>query len=226
MITVTPCPVPDVYAETPIMGQHSFSFLSDDNVQVFRFSKCREVLAGVFMGVVNDSDVYKKYPRVSLEKTRVMVAYANHHDLKSNLEKALVFLNQLEKKLRLVPTTLEPVKGFGANYGKVYLMIGSKRWQLSSVMLSLYMLLLRSGDFIDPKKDFEENVKALDRVYAGAIEGIITHLVKEKYWKVFEKDQLQNWSMDRQGQTPYMGVANFFNKSFQKFYPKWKFIGE
>ncbi len=237
MITVKPYSHPGntEYIQSPIMGHYSFSFLSDDNVPCYQFTKCRETLAEVFMRHLSGDDHYKIYPTPSLEKTRILIAYTNAPDLGKYLEKALDCLHQIETQLGLVHTTMDQVEGLGEAFGTVYLIEGSKRWQLSSPMFSLFLLILRSTSI--------DSLNFLDGLQGQpAALKMLNHLVTTKYWKVFGKDQTINWNYHNNadpgavGIIPYLGVQNFTEGSpsgsypeitkvrYAKLFPHWKFI--
>jgi hypothetical protein len=238
MVTVKPFSMPNGgYAESPIMGHYSFAFLSDDNVQCHQFAKCRETIAERFMYHISGASGYAAYPKPSLEKTRVLIAFTNQPELGKLLEKALVGLHDIEGKLGLVRTTMDQVEGLSPTFGTVYLIEGSKRWQLSPPMFSLFLLILRSQSmdalrFLDGLQGQPSAIKMLN------------HLVATKYWKVFGKDQMINWNYLKLAATdnnsaniiPYLGVYSFVEGSpggshpeakkvrYAKLFPHWTFI--
>jgi hypothetical protein len=219
------------------MGHYSFAFLSDDNAQCHQFTKCRETLAERFMRHLSGDTAYDAYSKPSLEKTRVLIAFTNETTLGAKLEKALVDLHDIEGKLGLVRTTMDQVEGLSPALGTVYLVEGSKRWQLSPPMFSLFLLILRSQsmdalNFLDGLPGQPSAIKMLN------------HLVATKYWKVFGKDQMINWNWQKLAATdnnsagiiPFLGVYNFVESSpcgsfpeatkvrYAKLFPHWTWI--
>jgi hypothetical protein len=249
MITIQPYAPTDGYGNGPVMGHYSFSFLSDDNVQVVRFTKCRESMMDHFMRFVTNPEFYGKgKPIPSLNKTRILVAFTNFPQLGEKLEQALDWLHQIESKLGLIPTTMDIVEGLPPALGTVYLIEGSKRWQLSPPMLSMFLLILRSGashTIGAPAINLFEKTSTLEDNTRVAI--FLDHLLTKKYWKVFGKDQALNWNSkfdasgaspayDASGTIPYLGVRAFVYRSpieqsdpdilaqNKRIYPHWMWI--
>jgi hypothetical protein len=209
------------------MGRYSFAWVADDN-SAYLFSKCREVIAETFMQHLNKNSGYALLPKPSLEKTRLLVAYTDKKDLGLSLERALDFLHQIESQLGLIHTTMDQVEGLSPTVGTVYLIEGSKRWTLSSPMLSLYMLILRNGDSHTIGDPYTQTlINPLKFEIAADVSKMISFLIEKKYWKVFGKDRNLNWiSPAGLPIIPYAGMSYFMAMKPNAIFPHWQIYEE
>ena len=104
-----------------------------------------------------------------------------------NIEKALPALHDLERKMQWKRTQLFPIE----DHPNKRLLIGSKQWQRSTIVLSIYTILLRSlvygveeGDINKYLKSFKglegNDPKFLNKLqsYKGGLMGLITNIKK------------------------------------------------
>lgn len=250
------------YAPTMINDRMSFGWVSDDMKLVGSFHGCREQAIACVSGAMKqerDIAAAKTAPlspqpiktyKVSLSKLRVLVAFTQDKKLEKNLKQALDALNQMEKQLGLVRTTMDQAEGLSAELGPVFYIEGSRRWMIAPPMLSLFFLVLRNGEFHAPGEKYTSLFPKMksnyhhwqdDREYFVNAEKAIEYFLKQKYWKVFGKNELENWgSVYDSG----LGIYNFIwaterakglvpgpdsaslLKAYQKAFPHWKFLTE
>lgn len=108
--------------------------------------------------------------KVPLDKTYLLISSPN----KDKIENSLKLLNEIEKQTRTARTKIYPLNVSKA-FGDLYLAVGSPRWVKSTVMISLYTLLWRLGNYVkfDGSLDtFFEGCSSKDGVDIGYLIGM------------------------------------------------------
>lgn len=184
----------------------------------------------------------KTDPALSVDRTRIAVANAQDKSLGEKVAGAVDFLNQFEKRMRLLRTTAVTCDSAPAKYkdnSGVYLFTGSGRWMLSPPMISLYTLLLRIGFVHTAGKSFDETVKEVsdgtlkpytcgtsgsnDNTYLkGALPGI-EKILKHGYRKVFHLNQKDNYRAEVGVGTMHnhCGIVGFSSGYCKDYFPHW-----
>lgn len=222
-------------------GNMAFSFLSEDGKLVGPLVDCRgyilERLQGFLLGDTSPgSSEYKYQPDdmedISLEKTRLVVSKKGTtvEALESEMRLVMDLLHQMEKDLHLIKSRYERVLGVDKNYGVTFLIEGSKRWMLSPVMLSLYMLAIRNGYLHKIGQPYLTTFEKAGNLVDGAAKSVergIKHIIKYNYWKVFGKDIKLNYTKEQVAYIHGMGIQVFSTenvetiKMYMKYWQHW-----
>jgi hypothetical protein len=217
----------------------AFSYLSKQLNMVGPFVDCRGYLIERLQGFLLNqagTTVYKYQPKlmgkIDLEKTRLVVSKKDITLTEFEVEMKLTMdlVHQVEKALHLLPSKYERVTGVSKEYGYTFLIEGSKRWMLSSVMLSLYTFLLRNGYRHKKGQTWQTTLGNLrnDDGPDGktAIRGI-EHIIANKYIKVFGEDMEYNYRKETMSHIHHMGIAIFssevatYNQQYKKLWSDW-----
>lgn len=138
-----------------------FVFLSTENEMCHTWIKCRDFLQDAVRNRLTgkDDSIYsfchfsKKDPKIDLKNTRLLVKGVKLDEV---IERSLQLVNHYEKIAGLAPRS-KIVK-----VDDMYLFIGPGEWTQSSVLISLYTLLIRLGCQKIKFKNEEELVKAYE----------------------------------------------------------------
>lgn len=227
---------PKGYADQYVShDKFAFSFLSEDNKMVGPLVDCKGYLHNRLHCFINNDppkangyEQYKWLPehgKVSLESTRLLVVRKAQSQEKfdKEIKLALGVLHSLEKALGLIRTKAYPVEGIPKEYGYGCLLVGSKRWMLSPVMLDLYVVLIRQA------REYEYGA-TYQTLSPQSVPGrVASFLVKNKYAIVFGKELKPNWPKGADQHVMHeMGITNFSQSwsSIKTYWPHWKTIKE
>jgi hypothetical protein len=238
--TIVEFSAPEAYHDHYVShGRMAFSFLSKDGQMVGPFVDCRgyiiERLQG-FLHKFQGSTIYKYHPKqmgaIDLDKTRLVVSKKGItlEKFEAELKLTMDLVHQVEKALHLLPSKYERVTGVSKEYGFTFLIVGSKRWMLSSVMLSLYLFLLRNGYRHKKSQKWQTTLNHLDNDDGPdgeiAIRGI-EHIIANRYIKVFGDDMDYNYRKEVMSHIHHMGIAIFssevpsYIQQYQKLWSDW-----
>lgn len=131
-----------------------FALVSNKFEQCHPFVWCKDFLHDVIYADLHDKvvEIYRfKYnpqidPRVCRNETRLLVTNQRDSKLSIKIDNVLDFVNQIEEVLHFPKTKVRKCINSPQEYKHgVFLFQGSKRWQNSPPLLSLYSLLIRIG---------------------------------------------------------------------------------
>lgn len=221
-----------------------FAFLSADNKQVSPFAYCKDYLQDAVFGYLyqRKTGIYGFsydplcHPKISLNKTRILVTNSHDYDFKLKLPNCLDFLWQIEKSLHICRTKISACNNPQLKYIRpgVYLFEGSPRWLKSPPMLSLYTLMIRIGfghvigcDFQntmkgiidgtikpylhDDKGKLRDAKKGIDKILKRGDLNIFSRCIKKNYPCTISTNDLHNNS----------GIAAFGNEYTKRLAPHW-----
>jgi hypothetical protein len=172
---------PDVYDSI------IFSMMDAKNKLAYSPQNCKEYTLQYTYSTLRDST-----PGVYLEEVRMAV-----HGIYKYAEQSLDLLHQVEKELKI-----EPLSFVNTNKANTWLIFrGHKDWFISPPMLSLYGLLIRTGQYHTIGQSvFETIEKSTGRDSSiwvnGAKEGL-NFIIKHGFKKVFgstKSQQSDNWT--------------------------------
>jgi hypothetical protein len=147
----------------------------------------------------------KKNP-ITFTKTYLLIANSSDSDFGSKIAGCKDFLNQAEKKLRLIRTDISCCQDPPTPYKSgVYLFRGSGIWMTSPPLLSLYSLFIRLGFCHKEGDNFKDT---MDKIQNGSL----------KPYQHNDKTYLTN---SRAGIDAIfsLGYRKFFYKNIEKNYP-------
>ncbi len=142
-----------------------FAFLSVENEMCHTWIKCRDFLQDAVRNQLTGKDdkIYgfcylpKTDPKIDLKKTRLLIKGVKDEVIKYSLQ----LVNHYEKAAGLIPRS-KIVKT-----DDMYIFIGPGEWSQSSVLISLYTLLIRLGYRKIEFKNEEELVKAYEALISS-----------------------------------------------------------
>lgn len=193
-----------------------YALCSDKNEQACGFVWCKDFLQDAYLAYFNKNSRqtygfkydYTKDVPLSLKSTRLLLANRSDKRFQAKMKKAVDFVNQVEKELKMHKKTKaficdDPPEAFKES--GVFLLDGNKRWYSSSVMLSLYTLLIRVGSKHLKKHGTWRDT--CNKMIAGEVSPYqsydrdqiqqalpgIEHIIKHNDRKVFGKDIKKNY---------------------------------
>lgn len=116
----------------------SFSALTEKNELAFHVGSCKEYVLDAVHSTIHKKGSYKE---VDLRSARIIVTFDEE-----GMNRAIDLVNQVENALGIPPSTAERCQGGDETCG-MYLVTGDVRWLHAPPMLSLYLLLLRTGGY-------------------------------------------------------------------------------
>ena len=189
----------------------------------------------------------KNDPPLSFDRFRVLVGNNTGAGVAFKIEGVVDFLNQFEKRLRLVRSRAyececEPTPDKFKNHGGVWMFEGSGRWMISPPMISLYTLLIRCGFVHTLGDDFDKTCKGIidgkiktiggksgrhsgcyDAEYLRDGQPGIKALIEHGYSRIFYKDAERNFPSKICVSTMHDcgGIVGFSQKRMESEIPYW-----
>lgn len=186
----------------------------------------------------------KKHPALSFDRTRIMIGNTADKELGGKVAGVLDFVNQFEKKIKLIRTQAfkcDPTPAKWEKSSGVYLFEGSGRWMIAPPMISLYTLLLRCGFVHKVGDDFDKTCKEIidgklevgskgkrnagcyDDIYLRDSQAGIKALLEHGYARLFYKDSAKNFpkKIDTDTMHDRCGIVGWSQKSVKAEMPYW-----
>lgn len=148
-----------------------YAFLSNDYKQIHQLVWCKDFLHDAIYGQLTGKKISiygfsydpNEHQPLHLDSTRLMLASRKDRDFEKKIKCSLIFLNKIERHLKIFKTKIEKCASPPRHYAKsgVFIFNGSKRWMKSPPMISLYTLLIRVGMVHDPKCTWQETIDAI-----------------------------------------------------------------
>jgi hypothetical protein len=202
-----------------------YCFVSRDWKQCCPMVYCKDFLQDAIQAIYHGKSVsiygFTYNPETCeplyMARTRLAIGNASDKAFSEKIPSLLDFINQIEKRLRLVRSKIRLVGNPPKRYGSgVWVMESSNRWMLSPPMLSMYTLLLRVGfchtkgeDYADTiKKIIDGEIKPYQSKDKGQLQTAmagIDMVLKHGYAKIFFKDPKKNY--------PNIATANMHNNT-------------
>lgn len=144
-----------------------FALSTQDNIQVHPFVFCKDFLHDAIYCYLHHKKVsiygisfeYEKLPTFDFSCTNILLRNKKDKDFVNGCMKSLDLLNQICKKLKILPSKLFSA-GNNADEN-IVLIKGSKVWHNSPPLLSMYSLLIRLGFSHEIGKPFNETIEDL-----------------------------------------------------------------
>jgi hypothetical protein len=222
-----------------------YSFVSDDYRQVHPMVYCKDFLHDAIFATVNKNKVsvysfsydQKKDIPIPRLRTRLAITNSSDPDFGSKIENILDLLNQVEKELKFIATTVRRcVAPPQKKYEKcgVYLFEGSKQWMMAPPMLSLFTLLLRVGACHKKGTPFKETLQGVESkkipqyqtsdsnfLKTGMVG--IERILSEKPSKIFGRSLVKNYPKGLSGGTIHnnFGIVAFSRSTTKTWCSHW-----
>ena len=228
-----------------------YALCSDNNAQACGFVWCKDFLQDAYLAYFNKNSRntygfkydYKKDVALSIKSTKLLLANRSDARFRAKIKKAVDFINQVETELKMRKKTkayecIDPPKAFEDS--GVFLLDGNKRWYSSSVMISLYTLLLRVGSKhlkkhgtwrdtckmmiagdVSPYQSYDKNQ------ITTALPGI-EHIIQHNDRKVFGKNMLKNYpdTISTNSMHHNSGICAFTQGHTNANFPGWIAFGQ
>lgn len=150
-----------------------FSFVSKQLRQTHPFFTCKDYLNDHVWSEINDTAVsiygFKNNPsaiaedlKLGLDKTRILMVNKDDPEFSSKIASLSDMLTQVSKHLKLAAPKLHQLgkhKANGKEYSDVFYIEASKKWLVSTPMLSLFSLLMRVGLSHKPGDNFQDTIE-------------------------------------------------------------------
>lgn len=223
-----------------------YALCSDKNEQACGFVWCKDFLQDAYLAYITKSVRqiygfkydYKKAVPLAMKSTKLLLVNRSDKRFKAKMKKAVDFLNQIEKELKMRKKTvlyecLNPPKAF-ADTG-VFLMEGNKRWMMSPPMISLYTLLIRVGSkHLKKHGTWRDTIKMMlagdvkpyqvsdKQQLQTSIKGI-EHIIKHNDRKIFGNNLTKNYPKSIGTSTIHndSGICSFSNGYISSTFPTW-----
>lgn len=222
-----------------------FCMMSDDMHQCSPFMLCKDYLQDAIHGVLNKkrNQIYgftydpKQEHHPCLGEVRLVVVNSSDAKFAQKVANCLDFLHQVEEALKFPKKTqFSEVENPPKHYKRcgAFLIRGHQRWQRSTVMISLYSLLIRVGFGHTPGTPFMDTLQAIadgkknaycdvdtSRVKSG-LEGI-KRIVKEGDIAIFGRAMKANYPPDMDVGFVHnnSGIVSFSAQYTAQKFPQW-----
>lgn len=224
-----------------------YAFLTENFEMIHQLVYCKDFMQDAIAGLLNNKtmSIYgfsydpKNNLPIYLKKTRLLITNYGDKTFPNRIDASKEFLNQVEKKLKMVRTQIykdtNVLKNYSASGAFVY--DGSSRWMISPPMISLYTLLIRISLAHKPGTDFMETI---DGICNGQIQPIQTddknqlskakkalNWILEKTDKnLFSKNRIENYN-NKGKEIPVhemhnnFGIVSYAYGTPKNYFPEW-----
>ena len=219
-----------------------YCFVNQDLEQCTIMVLCKDYLQDAVWATYHQKpiEVYgfsfdpKTNPKLRLDRTMIGIGNGSDSEFSNKILNVLNFLNQIEKKMGLKPTSATKVSNAPSRYKNGFFVLeGSKKWILSPPMLSMYTLMIRTGFCHNIGEDFNitiENVisgkvdkyQRNDQNYLTTSKPGIQKIVDVGYKTIFGKEPKLNYpDIEKYSLHNNTGICAFSNKSAKHNIPHW-----
>lgn len=219
-----------------------YCFISSDNRQCCPFVFCKDFLQDVIQAIYHKKTIKiygfvynpKECEPICMNRTKLAIVNSSDNEFNDKIPSLLDFVNQFEKKLKLIRTKARKIDNPPPKYKNgAWLLESSNRWMLSPPMLSMYTLLLRIG--FCHKKD-NKYTDTLEGILSGKIKPYqredneqleqakngIDKILKFGYAKVFFKDPQKNYpDIATSNMHHHTGICSFSNETTKNYVSHW-----
>lgn len=230
--------ISQVYSEGP-----EYAFLTENFEMIHQPVFCKDFMQDAIAGFLGKKRMaiygFSYDPSTDLpiywKKTRLLITDYSDKHMPNRIEGSLDFMNQIEKKLKMVRTKIYKVTNPPKQYSKsgAYVYDGSPRWMISPPMISLYTLLMRVGLVHKKGDNFMHTVKGVSN---GSIPGLqgedqsqMNSAKKALGWildktdkKLFHRQPADNYK-DQEVSTMHndLGIVSYSDGTARYNFPKW-----
>lgn len=229
------------------------ALLSRNYEQIHQLVWCKDFMQDAIFGHINKRlvEIYgfrydpSTSPPVYLNRTRLMVTNYKDAEFSTKMKDCVIpLLHSVEDRLNMPRTVLEKCKAPPVIYRRagVWILDGSRRWQKSPPMISLYTLLIRIGLVHNPADSLEQT---LEKISNGTVQPYyetkgrekdivnrtlkgISVIMKHNDRHLFSADIRANYpAMMSQAQTSLYtihnssGICAFSEQRTKSFFPDW-----
>lgn len=224
-----------------------YAFLTENYEMIHQLVYCKDFMQDAIAGLLNNKTMsiygFTYNPSTNLpiylKKTRLLITNYGQKTFPNRINASKDFLNQVEKKLKMVRTQIYKDVNVPKNYSAsgAFIYDGSSRWMISPPMISLYTLLIRISLVHNLKTDFMDTIN-------GVCNGTITPLqtddsnqmskaLKAFNWildqndkNLFSKKQIENYSVkDKEIPVSTMhndlGIVSYAYGTPKNYFPQW-----
>lgn len=186
-----------------------YAFVNQAGEQCHPFAFCKDYLQDAIWATIHKSSVtihgfhytHGKNPPLDLENTRIALRLKGNKDFKNMCAKSLNFIRAIDAAQGFEPTELLYGGTYNDGSDEVYVFVSDKRWMYSTVLISLYTLILRVGMTYEgsdwrnhfsnaksylgcnDKSDTASATKGLDKFIGKPVESIFAKKMEDNYPK-------------------------------------------
>jgi len=213
-----------------------FAFVSKDMRQCHGWVTCRDALLDAIFKAVKKQRTWlgvydpKRMPLFDMSNLRIIIT--GDIVTERRIENLQEFLNKVEAKLGFKKSTIEEVDGIIHNgvkcKGKIFLIVGDKKWMHAPPLISLFSLYIRIGLFHIKGSSYDDTIGRVKKgkessffgfKYRTNISGVRANdpsylrstrklrlLIMEHGIKLFSKEMKNNYNTEAYGIVDTAGV--------------------